>query len=139
MFFRILKKDLKRKKTMNIIILLFVILATMFVASSVNNILTVTNGLNYYFEKAGLTQDYFIASREGFEDSHLSDLLASEPSVKSYQVEPQIFVNGDQVTLNGEKAFQFDNIGLILSIEECKLNYIAGGQRRPDPDLLYSA
>ena len=123
MFFRILKKDLKRKKTMNIIILLFVILATMFVASSVNNILTVTNGLDYYFEKAGLTQDYFIVSRAGFEASHLSDLLASEPSVKSYQAEPQIFVNGDQFTLNGEKAFQFDNIGLILSVEECKLNY----------------
>ena len=123
MFFRILKKDLKHKKTMNIIILLFVILATMFVASSVNNILTVTNGLDYYFEKAGLTQDYFIISRTGFEDSHLSDLLASKPSVKSYQVEPLILANGDQFTLNGEKAFQFTNYGLILSIEECQLNY----------------
>ena len=49
MFFRILKKDLKRKKTMNVILLLFVVLAAMFVASSVNNIITVTNGLDYYF------------------------------------------------------------------------------------------
>ena len=62
MFFRILRKDLMRKKTMNIIIFMFVILATMFVASSVNNILTVMNGLDFYFDKAGLTQNYFILS-----------------------------------------------------------------------------
>ena len=31
MFFRILKKDLQRKKTMNLILLIFIVLATMFV------------------------------------------------------------------------------------------------------------
>ena len=39
MFWRILKKDLKRKKTMNIILLLFVVLCSMFAAASVNNII----------------------------------------------------------------------------------------------------
>ena len=89
MFFRILQKDLKRKKTMNIIIFLFVTLATMFVASSVNNILAVANGLDYYFEKAGFTQDYFILARVGEETETLDGLLTAEPSVKSYQAEPQ--------------------------------------------------
>ena len=42
MYLNILKKDLKRKKAMNIILLLFIILATMFVSSSVNNIINVT-------------------------------------------------------------------------------------------------
>ena len=46
MFLNILKKDLKRKKAMNIIVLLFVVLATMFVASSVNNIVNVTTALD---------------------------------------------------------------------------------------------
>ncbi|MCH5275076.1 MAG: ABC transporter permease [Lachnospiraceae bacterium] len=123
MFFRILRKDLKRKKTMNIIILLFVILATMFVASSVNNILTVISGLDYYFDKAGLTQNYFILSRTGDGGSALEEVLTSQPSVKDYRTEPQIIVNSDNFTLDGTKPFNFTNAGLILSLEEAQLNY----------------
>lgn len=52
MYFGILKKDLKRKRAMNIILLLFIILASMFVSSSVNNILSVTSALDNYFEMA---------------------------------------------------------------------------------------
>ena len=59
MYFRLLKNELKRKKTMNIVLLLFVILAAMFAASSVSNIITVTNGLDYFFDKAGMT-DYYL-------------------------------------------------------------------------------
>ena len=44
---------------MNIILLLFVILATMFASSSVNNIITVMGGLDNYFEKANVS-DHFI-------------------------------------------------------------------------------
>ena len=47
MFWDILRKDLKRKKTINIVILLFIILAAMFVASGLNNVLTVVNGTDY--------------------------------------------------------------------------------------------
>ena len=38
MLFRILKKDLKRKKVMNAILLCFILLATMFVASGISNV-----------------------------------------------------------------------------------------------------
>lgn len=44
MFFRILKKDLKRKKTMNIILFAFILLATMFVSSGLSNVVAVMNG-----------------------------------------------------------------------------------------------
>ncbi len=52
MFWRILKKDLIRKKTMNIILLLFVILCSMFAAAAVNNIIAVTGGIEHYFDAA---------------------------------------------------------------------------------------
>ena len=42
MFWSILKKDLKRKKTMNVVLLLFVVLCSMFASASVNNIIAVT-------------------------------------------------------------------------------------------------
>ena len=38
MFFRILKKDLKRKKVMNTVLLSFILLATMFVAGGITNV-----------------------------------------------------------------------------------------------------
>ena len=48
MFFRILKKDLKRKKVMNAILLCFILLATMFVASGISNVVSVMNGTDSY-------------------------------------------------------------------------------------------
>ena len=61
MYLNILKKDLKRKKTMNVILLIFVILSAMFMSSSVNNILAVTNGLDFFFEKADMADYYVLA------------------------------------------------------------------------------
>ena len=48
MYLNILKKDLKNRVATNIILLVFVILATMFVESSVNCILSVTTALDDY-------------------------------------------------------------------------------------------
>lgn len=56
MYVNILKNDLKRKKTMNIILLLFTILAAMFVSSGLGNVITVMNGTNYFLDKAGIVQ-----------------------------------------------------------------------------------
>ena len=123
MFFRILAKDLKRKKTMNIIIFLFVILAATFVSSGVNNILTVMNGLDFYFDQAGLTQDYFIIVRTGEDTNSIEELLEQEPSVERYQAESQILVSGDYFTLDGEAVFDFSTLGLILSSGEMQLNF----------------
>ena len=59
MYTDILKKDLKRKKTMNIILLLFIILAVTFISSSVNNVIAVSTALDNYFKKAEVP-DYWI-------------------------------------------------------------------------------
>ena len=61
MYLNILKRDLKRKKTMNVILLIFVILSAMFMASSVNNILAVTSGLDSFFDKADMADYYVLA------------------------------------------------------------------------------
>lgn len=57
MFFRILKKDLKRKKGVNIILFLFILLAVVFVAGSVNNVLVVTNATQYCMERGKVPDD----------------------------------------------------------------------------------
>lgn len=63
MYFHILKKDLKRKKTMNLILFLFIIFATTFIAGSVNNMSSVVTALDTYFEKANVP-DYWVCTTD---------------------------------------------------------------------------
>lgn len=121
MYLRILKKDLKRKKTMNVILLMFVILATMFAASSVNNIITVLNGLDYYFEKAGMS-DHFVLTLNNNGDE-IEEFLENQPNVKDYRREDQLFFNDTALTQNGRKMAEIGNAALLLSIDNVKLNY----------------
>lgn len=99
----ILQKDLKRKRTMNIIILLFVILATLFVASSVSNIVTVMNGTGYYFEQAGLG-DYTIMSMGERSGDGFESVLRKIPEVKEYRIDEVIYASQDAFTANGESV-----------------------------------
>lgn len=52
MYLQILKKDLKRKKTMNLILFIFIILASTFIAGSVSNMVSVITALDVFFERA---------------------------------------------------------------------------------------
>ena len=78
MYLNILKKDLKRKKTTNVILLLFVILSAIFLASSVNNIIAVTSGLDFFFEQADMA-DYYALSldNDGKKMTETLDFLPS--------------------------------------------------------------
>lgn len=64
MNFRILKKDLKRKKSINIILLIFIALATTFIASSVTNMSVILNATDDFFEAAELSDHIIITKRE---------------------------------------------------------------------------
>ena len=99
MLFRILKKDLKRKKTMNIILFLFIVLATMFVSSGVNNVVTVMNGTDYYLDKAGVG-DYIIITTNDGNTRSLDDILKEESLVDEYFVEEVVF--GEKNNIKGK-------------------------------------
>lgn len=122
MYLKILKKDLKRKKTMNCILLLFVILSAMFSASSVNNIITVTGGLDYYFEKAGMTDYYFITIEPDSNDT-LSEILNNEDSVTEYRKEKVIFGTENNFLKNDSKLVDFSNTAVMTSIDNAQINY----------------
>ena len=95
MFFRILKLDLKKKKVMNILLLLFIILATIFSASGLNNIATVMNGTDYYLDKAGVG-DYAIITTS---DNKIFDVLDNEKAVKSYKYDTCIIASKNNVKI----------------------------------------
>lgn len=76
MYLQILKKDLNRKKTMNLILFLFIILAATFIAGSVNNMVSVMTALDTFFEKAEVP-DYLL-SYAGQEQSDQFEQFAKQ-------------------------------------------------------------
>ena len=122
MYFTILKKDLKRKKTMNVILLIFVILAATFIASSANNLITVSGAVDSFSDKADVP-DYWFASTnapdiERFEefagengyDYYISRLIQIEPS--NILVEGKKFAYSSTTALSilgGIKIFDKNN------------------------------
>lgn len=105
MYFRILKRDLKRKKTMNIILLLFIILAAAFVAGSMNNMVSVMTALESFFDKAGVP-DYWICIKEEQEADRFQEFAGEY----HYDAECQKFIQADpaEVRVNGGK-FHYSN------------------------------
>lgn len=100
MYWNILKRDIKRKKTMNVILLLFTILAAVFVASGLNNVVSVMNGTDFFFEKAGI-KDYVLFTQNG--DGGVEQILKTSGCVKDYSVEKCIWGTNGDVTYQGEK------------------------------------
>lgn len=122
MFFRILKKDLKRKKTMNIILLIFVFLSVMFAASSINNMISVFGGIDYFFEKAQMS-DYVILTLNSNGEDPTEDIVNNADAVKEVRKENIIFFSAKTLKKDGGKYAEFESPGLITSVDDAKLKY----------------
>lgn len=120
MFWRILKKDLKRKKSMNIILLLFIIMCTMFAAASMNNISAVTGGIENYFDMADVPDVILSINR----DNPNREKILNLPSVKSYKAEETLTVlTSKKFTYKGKKMDNFINPAILISDKELGINY----------------
>ncbi|MCI9080141.1 MAG: ABC transporter permease [Lachnospiraceae bacterium] len=113
MYWHILKKDLKRKKTMNIILLLFVLLAAMFIASGASNMVTIFSALDNYFEMAGVPSRGLI-----FNDTDNRDKYRDFANSNNYdfQFHEMISVSVDDIKVDGKKL-DFSNIICIETLE----------------------
>jgi len=119
MYLNILKKDLKRKKAMNIILLLFIALATMFVSSSVNNIINVTAALDSYFETANVP-DYVIMTMNKSLAVDIDETMSGASAVDHYSVENVLYLP--------EENFIFEDEDIVVTgnqviHSDIRLNY----------------
>ena len=121
MYFNILKRDLKRKKTMNVILLIFVILSAMFMASSVNNIMAVTTGLDYFYEQAN-GPDYVIFET-GFEDSGLEKTIKELDRVTDCRREPQLVGYGSDIEIKGSDEEVTSGMHIYMPVGKAQINY----------------
>ena len=120
MFWRILKKDLKRKKTMNIILLLFVILCSMFAAAAVNNIIAVTGGIEHYFDAADVPDITVMTLGENDAVERLGELAC----VREMKTEHWLSVaSSKSFRHNGKKLDNFTNAANLISDREMAINY----------------
>ncbi len=125
---RILKKDLKRKKSMNFILLLFVMLATTFIAGSVHNLRVIINGLDYFFEKAGV-RDFTICARSGAggkkteNDREIETFLDNNKYVDKYSVDSAFVLIEDMIEEAGDAKFDFSSTIYISSVEDSRQRF----------------
>ena len=122
MYLNILKKDLKRKKAMNIILLVFMILATMFVSSSVNNIISVTTALDNFFEMANVP-DYVAATMKKAVAANLDGTLKNAESIDSFQSEEIIYMAPSNILVGGEVLNASANTQILQSDKDMSVNY----------------
>ena len=89
---------------MNIILFLFIVLATMFVASGINNVITVMNGTDYYLDKAGVGDYIIITMGEGAVGA-LDEMLETEDAIEDYRLERVVFGSQSDITTeDGEEV-----------------------------------
>ena len=127
MYLNILKKDLKRKKAMNAIVLVFVILAAMFVSSSVSNILTVTTSLDRYMDMAN-APDYFGITLNKALEVDVDEILDSAPSIDSYSSETMLVMMVDNIILEPDVEPVKGGAQLLVSDEHLSQNYFLSDQ-----------
>lgn len=125
MFFDILKRDLKRKKTMNVIILLFVIMSVMFISSSVMNLTAVTGSLDSFFDKAGIG-DYTVFERSGG-TVKAADAVKNAEGVTDFKQEECIFLsNHEFIGRSKEKDSQNANTSMVCCLSHQIQRYFDG-------------
>ncbi len=122
MLFHILKNDLKRKKTMNFILFLFIILATTFVASGINNVIAVMNGTDHYLDKAGVG-DFIIITMGDNAIGCLDDMLETEEAVKDYRLETVVYGGQDNVKAGDGAKLKCKNSTIFQSIDDSAIKF----------------
>lgn len=134
MYINILKKDLKRKKTMNIILFIFITLAVTFISSSVNNMTSVMTALDAYMDKSD-APEYWVGLKEAEEAKKVMDFLKEENlearCQELYQAEPDnIWVNGNIMPsiLGSTFVSGIENTVNVFDMNDEKIEKIEEGQ-----------
>lgn len=117
---KILKKDLKRKKSMNLILLIFIFLATTFIAGSLNNLLVVMNGTDYFMKESGISDFIFITMGGSKDDLSEDDkkaeaFLKESDSVESYTVDDMLYLSKNQLSKGKDGKFELNSAAMLSS------------------------
>ncbi|MCM1330825.1 MAG: ABC transporter permease [Ruminococcus sp.] len=122
MYLNILKKDLKRKRAMNVILLVFIILASMFVSSSVNNIISVVSALDNYFDMAGVP-DYVAGITNKSSDRDVRGTLENASAIDEFRTEEMFYMSQSNIIRDGEPLNASAGSQILQSDRDLAVNY----------------
>ena len=98
MFFRILKNEWKRKRTMNMILLLFIAMATMFLASSVSNLIAISGAVDHFIAISNVPDSFAISLVEGAEDE-IREYFSRSETLTDYEIIDTFNVPNDRISI----------------------------------------
>lgn len=119
MFLNILKKDLKRKRTMNIILFIFIVMATTFISSSINNLLSISNAMDRYIEKSEVSDlsVYIFNTEDKVKD--MNDFLSQNSNVDSVKEESYPYLASNDFSFENNRDFDCTTPLILGTAEGC--------------------
>ena len=126
MLFKILKRDLTRRKGVNIILFIFITLASVFLSSSVNNILAVSSGLDYFMKYSNVP-DLTVVTNGNEEKGRIDSWLNQSELVEEYDFNYLITLsskNVDVVTANKRRALNSEGDTLYIGTQDVDYNKV---------------
>lgn len=81
---KFLRKDLTKRIGINVILCVFMLIATVFLSASFNNILTVANGIDYFFDVSKLPDITLFTSES--ENEGVYEFLEEQEDIESFSV-----------------------------------------------------
>lgn len=128
---RILKKDLRRRKSVNLILFLFITMATIFLASSMNNILVIISSVDYYMSYANVPDLTLIVTGDSEKEQIDQWLETEDARVNAYGYYTILGLTQKSVTIHkkAEQA-QLDSGGASIYLGSADTRYC----RVFDPD-----
>lgn len=121
MYDKILKKDLKRKKTMNIILLLFIVLASTFIAGGVSNLTSIATAIDQYIDLAELS-DYEVYLATEQNAKQMEQFISEHDTITDSKFSKQLMISRQEVKLN-EKEISYNNNISIVSLENATISF----------------
>lgn len=126
MYFKMLKKDIRRKKSMNIILLIFIFLATMFISGSLSNLVVISSGTESFFNKAGI-KDFSILTMDNVgqqetgkvnEKDPVNEFLKENDHVEEYHADDLVYFSKTNIELEDSKEeYQLTATGMITGYD----------------------
>lgn len=105
MLFQILKKDMLKRKGVNVILFLFITLATIFLSSSVNNILVVNDAVDYFIEYSNVPDVNLVlnSDKQTEEINQWLDQQIAKGDAFDYHYQELCILPDNAITLKDEK------------------------------------
>lgn len=129
MILRLLKKDMLNRKGINIILFLFITLATVFLSSSVNNIMIVGSAVDYYLDYANLPEVNLITSSESekHDIDRWLDQCKQEDKIESFAYNKMMILSDKAImhSVDGTfKAMKTNGASLYLAKQDVDYNKV---------------